>query len=65
MVDIEALLDQVPALAGSPRTIEELSGGLTNQNLKVITPTGEYVVRLARSDSSLPPGRPHRAPTAP
>ncbi len=53
MVDIEAILDQVPALAGSPRTIEELSGGLTNQNLKVVTPTGEYVVRLARSDSSL------------
>ncbi len=53
MVDIEAVLDQVPALAGSPRTVEELSGGLTNQNLKVVTPTGEYVVRLARSDSSL------------
>ena len=53
MVDIEAILDQVPALAGSPRTVEELSGGLTNQNLKVVTATGEYVVRLARSDSSL------------
>ncbi len=53
MVDIEALLDQVPALEGSPRTVEELSGGLTNQNLKVTTPTGEYVVRLARSDNSL------------
>ena len=52
-MDIEAVLDQVPALAGSPRTVEELSGGLTNQNLKVVTPTGEYVVRLARSDSSL------------
>jgi thiamine kinase-like enzyme len=53
MVDIEAILDQVPALAGSPRTVEELSGGLTNQNLKVVTPAGAYVVRLARSDSSL------------
>ncbi len=53
MVDIEALLDQVPALEGSPRTVEELAGGLTNQNLKVTTPTGEYVVRLARSDNSL------------
>ncbi len=52
-MDIESVLDQVPALAGSPRTVEELSGGLTNQNLKVVTPTGEYVVRLARSDSSL------------
>jgi len=53
MVDIDAVLDQVPVLAGSPRTVEELSGGLTNQNLKVTTPAGEYVVRLARSDSSL------------
>ncbi|WP_332667189.1 phosphotransferase [Aeromicrobium sp.] len=53
MVDIEALLDQVPVLAGSPRTVEELSGGLTNQNLKVTTPAGEFVVRLARSDNSL------------
>jgi len=53
MVDIEAVLDQVPVLSGSPRTVEELSGGLTNQNLKVTTPTGEYVVRLARSDSTL------------
>lgn len=53
MVDIEALLDQVPVLAGSPRTVEELPGGLTNQNLKVTTPAGEFVVRLARSDNSL------------
>jgi thiamine kinase-like enzyme len=53
MVDIEAVLDQVPVLAGSPRTVEELSGGLTNRNLKVTTPSGEYVVRLARSDNSL------------
>src|SRR5215210_3323550 len=53
MVDIEAVLDQVPALAGSPRTVEKLSGGLTNENLRVTTPTGDYVVRLARSDNSL------------
>ena len=53
MADVEAILDQVPALAGSPRTVEELSGGLTNQNLRVTTPTGDYVVRLARSDNSL------------
>ena len=53
MLDIEVVLDQVPALAGSPRTVEELSGGLTNENLRVTTPTGDYVVRLARSDNSL------------
>ncbi|MDX6232448.1 MAG: hypothetical protein QOH68_1432, partial [Nocardioidaceae bacterium] len=43
-LDIEAILDQVPALAGFPRTVEELSGGLTNQNLKVVIPGGAYVV---------------------
>lgn len=53
MLDIEVVLDQVPALAGSPRTVEQLSGGLTNENLRVTTPTGDYVVRLARSDNSL------------
>lgn len=53
MGDLEELFDQVPALAGRPRAVEELAGGLTNQNLKVTTPDGTYVVRLARSDSSL------------
>jgi thiamine kinase-like enzyme len=53
MVDIEAVLDQVPTLAVSPRTVEELPGGLTNRNLKVTTPGGEYVARLARSDNTL------------
>ncbi|MET1039309.1 MAG: phosphotransferase [Aeromicrobium sp.] len=56
MVDVDsldALLDRVPALAGRPRTVEELTGGLTNQNLKVTTPGGTYVVRLARGDTSL------------
>lgn len=53
MEEIDAVLDQVPALAGSPRTVEELSGGLTNQNFKVTTPSGEYVARFARSDNSL------------
>jgi thiamine kinase-like enzyme len=56
MVDeagLDALFDRVPALAGRPRTVEELTGGLTNQNLKVTTPTGSYVVRLGRGDTSL------------
>jgi len=50
---LDALFDQVPALAGTPRTIEELAGGLTNLNLKVSTPGGTYVVRLGRGDTSL------------
>lgn len=53
MTDLDALLDQVPALAGSPRSIEDLSGGLTNRNLKVTTPDGVYVARLNLSDSKL------------
>jgi thiamine kinase-like enzyme len=36
-----------------PRVVEELSGGLTNLNLKVTTPSGVYVVRLSRGDTSL------------
>ncbi|GAA3517064.1 phosphotransferase family protein [Aeromicrobium panaciterrae] len=53
MTELDALLDQVPALTGSPRRIEELSGGLTNRNLKVTTPDGVYVARLNLSDSEL------------
>jgi thiamine kinase-like enzyme len=51
--DLEALFDQVPVLAGTPRTIEELSGGLTNRNLKVTTPAGVHVARLNRRDPAL------------
>jgi thiamine kinase-like enzyme len=39
------LFDQIPTLAGKPRTIEELSGGLTNRNVKVTTPDGVFVAR--------------------
>ena len=58
MVDLDVdglgvLFDEVPALSGGPRTIEELPGGLTNLNLKVSTPDGTYVVRLGRGDTSL------------
>ena len=53
MADLDALMDQVPVLAGHPRTIEELPGGLTNRNLKVTTPGGVYVVRSNRSDTQL------------
>jgi len=50
--DLEEFLDRVPVLAG-PRQVEELPGGLTNLNLRVRTTTGDYVVRLARSDAAL------------
>ena len=44
--DLAARLDRVPGLAGVPRTISELPGGLTNRNYKVTTPDGVYVARL-------------------
>ena len=44
--DLAARLDRVPGLAGVPRAISELPGGLTNRNYKVTTPDGAYVARL-------------------
>ncbi len=44
--DAAALLARVPSLAGSPRHVTELSGGLTNRNFKVTTPNGVFVARL-------------------
>jgi thiamine kinase-like enzyme len=41
------LLDRVAVLAGRPRRVTELTGGLTNRNLKVVTDGGTYVVRLS------------------
>jgi thiamine kinase-like enzyme len=53
---LDALLDRIPVLAGRPRTVVELTGGLTNQNLRV-RPTdekgGDYVVRRFRGDPEL------------
>lgn len=50
---LDDLLDRVPSLAARPRSVEDLPGGLTNQNLKVTTPDGVRVVRLSRGDTSL------------
>ena len=41
-----ALLARVPSLAGQPRQVAELPGGLTNRNFKVTTPDGVFVARL-------------------
>lgn len=51
--DTEGLLDRIPAVAGLPRSVVELPGGLTNVNLRVTTPTGDYVVRRFRGDAEL------------
>jgi thiamine kinase-like enzyme len=42
----QAILAGVPSLAGTPRQVTELPGGLTNQNFKVTTPDGIFVARL-------------------
>jgi thiamine kinase-like enzyme len=50
---VEALLDEVAVLAGIPRTVEVLPGGLTNHNYKVSTPSGCYVARFSSAQSEL------------
>ena len=49
---LDALLDQIPRLSGRV-VVEELSGGLTNRNYRVVTADGDYVVRCSSSDASL------------
>lgn len=51
--DTEALLDRIPVLRGLPRTVRELPGGLTNQNLHVSAPGLDVVVRVFRGDADL------------
>ena len=54
--EVEALLDRIPVLQGLPRSVVELTGGLTNQNLRVTTTGprgGDYVVRRFRGDPEL------------
>jgi thiamine kinase-like enzyme len=50
--DLDRLLDKVPELRG-PREVSELSGGLTNRNYKVTSPSGAYVVRVSPRESDL------------
>ena len=49
----DAALDAVAYLRGREREVEELSGGLTNVNLKVTTEDGSVVVRIAQAGSEL------------
>ena len=51
--ELDALLDRIAVVAGRPRTVAELPGGLTNQNLRVTTPDGDYVVRRFKGDTEL------------
>lgn len=45
--ELEQVFDTIPTLAGRPRTLSDLSGGLTNRNVHVTTPDGDYVVRCS------------------
>ena len=47
------VLDQIDWLRGTPYQVEELTGGLTNVNLKVTHPGGVCVVRVAQPGSEL------------
>ena len=51
--DITALLDSIPVTAEHPRTVTDLPGGLTNRNLKVVTPSATVVVRIPGEGSEL------------
>jgi thiamine kinase-like enzyme len=42
---LNALLDDIEVLKGQPRRLEDLSGGLTNRNVKIVTPDAAYVAR--------------------
>ena len=50
---IHALLDEVAVLRGVERTVEHLSGGLTNFNYKVTAKGGTYVVRISPAGADL------------
>ena len=47
------MLARVPSLAGTPRQVSVLSGGLTNQNFKVTTPDGVFVARMLSDGGEL------------
>jgi len=51
--ELGRLFDQIPALAGKPRKLEDLPGGLTNRNVKVTTPDGVFVARCTGAGPNL------------
>jgi thiamine kinase-like enzyme len=50
---LDELFEEIPVLAGRPRQLEELSGGLTNRNIKISTPDGVYVARCTDTATNL------------
>jgi thiamine kinase-like enzyme len=56
---VSELFDRVPALSGTPRSVTELPGGLTNRNYKVTTPAGAFVARIWSRGDMLAINRDH------
>jgi thiamine kinase-like enzyme len=46
LASADEIIARVPSLAGTPRAVTELAGGLTNRNFKVTTPRGAFVARI-------------------
>ena len=42
---LDQVFDRTASLAGTPRSVRELPGGITNRNYHVITPDGSFVAR--------------------
>jgi thiamine kinase-like enzyme len=51
--DLDVIFDQVTTLAGVPRTVTELPGGLTNRNFKIRTGNRTFVARVASGGGEL------------
>lgn len=51
--DVDILLDRLECVRDVPRTVRELSGGLTNRNLRVTTDSADVVVRVSSKDAGL------------
>ncbi|HEY2161980.1 MAG TPA: phosphotransferase [Solirubrobacteraceae bacterium] len=52
MSDLERVLAQVPELrAAGDRSVTPIEGGMTNRNCRVKTGSGDYVVRIAATES--------------
>jgi thiamine kinase-like enzyme len=50
---LNELFEEIPVLAGRPRQLDELSGGLTNRNIKITTPDGIYVARCTDTTTNM------------
>jgi thiamine kinase-like enzyme len=51
--ELGPLLDSIPIIAGSPRRVCALTGGLTNHNFRVTTESVDCVVRVFSTDAGL------------